>query len=62
MSRPGESADRSDAATELMLRLAVDGEGRPSGMLRTADGHEVPFAGWLGLMSELSRLLDLDGR
>jgi hypothetical protein len=43
--------------THVSIWLRLDDEGRPVGSLRCGEGPEAPFAGWLALMAECSRLL-----
>jgi hypothetical protein len=46
----------------IVIDLGVDGDGRPVGTVRFADGATSTFVGWLGLMGELSGLLPTEAR
>ena len=47
------SAPGADETT-VVIRLALDAEGHPCGTLRHGNSQPARFAGWLGLMAEVS--------
>ncbi len=52
---------RADASRTLHLQLELDVDRRPiSGVLRTTDGAEERFVGWLGFLGSLANLQGAD--
>jgi hypothetical protein len=53
--------DRSDRGRALNLQLELHLDHEPvSGWLRTEQGAEEPFVGWLGFLEKLKRLDDAE--
>lgn len=58
----GDPSPPGDVRVTIVIDLGVDGDGRPVGTVRFADGATSTFVGWLGLMGELSGLLPTEAR
>jgi hypothetical protein len=48
---------RDTGLLRLQLSVGTDADGRPMGAVRAPDGPDVPFVGWLSLMTVITHFL-----